>query len=86
MERAPCALHLAMSFSAGLCSLAWKQRGSAVEGERGRGGGDEGGVLGVREEGEEWWSWYLLVKVCMSGWQTARGIQPKNLFNVCFTG
>lgn len=21
-----------------------------------------------------------------SGWQAARGIQPKNLFNVCFTG
>lgn len=28
----------------------------------------------------------FFVKVHMSGWQAARGIQPKNLFNVCFTG
>lgn len=29
---------------------------------------------------------FFFVKVHMSGWRTARGIQPKNLFNVCFTG
>lgn len=28
----------------------------------------------------------FFVKVHMSGWQAACGIQPKNLFNVCFTG
>lgn len=29
---------------------------------------------------------FFFVKVQMSGWQAARSVQPKNLFNVCFTG
>lgn len=37
----------------------------------------------VRLEGNAFFS---PLKVQMSGWHAARSVQPKNLFNVCFTG
>lgn len=37
-------------------------------------------------QGREGQGIFFLVKVHMSDWQAARGVQPKNLFNVCFTG
>ncbi len=43
---------------------------------------EDGKVRLGRREGQA----LFFVKVHMSGWQAARGIQPKNLFNVCFTG
>lgn len=43
---------------------------------------EDGKVSSGRSEGQG----IFFVKVHMSGWQAARGIQPKNLFNVCFTG
>ncbi len=43
---------------------------------------EDGKVRLGRREGQG----IFFVKVHMSGWQAARGIQPKNLFNVCFTG
>lgn len=46
--------------------------------------GKKTGKLGLgRSEGK---GVLFLVPVQMSGWQAAHGIQPKNLFNVCFTG
>lgn len=43
---------------------------------------EDGKVRLGRSEGQG----IFFVKVHMSGWKAARGIQPKNLFNVCFTG
>lgn len=40
----------------------------------------------VRLEGNAFFFLFFPPKVQMSGWQAARGVQPKNLFNVCFTG
>lgn len=57
-----------------------------------RGGQEKGrlkacqGEEEVRLEGMALLFFFLTLKVQMSGWQAARGVQPKNLFNVCFTG
>jgi len=60
--------------------------------EKGRGKRKEEQKMDVKKEdgkvriGRSEGHGIFFVKVHMSGWKAARGIQPKNLFNVCFTG
>lgn len=66
----------------------WRLGRHRADEDEGRGGKRQAKSMSERggsEVGGECFFFFPL-KVQMSGWHAARGVQPKNLFNVCFTG